>query len=224
MKKKHPPISGTAFIILTGLISVASAAPITINNSSFETGNLDGWSSSGQAAAINWNGTPPGGGTYNAFLSSVGGWGLIWQNVGTLQANTDYTLSFYGAAAYWQPSAPLLANFTAYNTNSNTGITLVQQTLTVTANGTSSDWTQYSISLPASVSGENFSSWIGTDLSIYFGTANGDPVVVDLVSLDAVVVPEPTATSYLVASLIVFLCLGVTMRRSRWIVSGSESQ
>jgi hypothetical protein len=136
MTTKNPQIRGTAFIVLTGLISVASAAPITINNSSFETGNLDGWSSSGQAAAIDWNGTPPGGGTYNAFLSYVGAWGLIWQNVGTLQANTDYTLSFYGASAYWEPSAQLLANFTAYNTNSNTGITLVEQILTVTANGT----------------------------------------------------------------------------------------
>ena len=194
--------------IVSGLSCIACAGPITINNPSFETGDLTGWFSSGQAAAIDWNGTPPGGGTYNAFLSSVGGFGLIWQAVGTLQANTDYTLSFYGAAAYFQPSAPLLANLTAYDYGSNTGTTLAQQVYTVTATGPNpgtSNWAQYSLSLPASVVSTSFPTWVGTELSIYFGTNNGDPVVVDLVSLDATAVPEPSTTLLLVLVSSIFL-------------------
>jgi hypothetical protein len=89
-----------------------------------------------------------------------------------------------------QPSAQLRANFSAFNTNLNTGTTLAQQVYNVIATGPNpgtSDWTQYSLNLPASLVSASFSSWIGTDVSIYFGTANGVPVVVDVVSLDATV-------------------------------------
>jgi hypothetical protein len=164
-------------------VTATDPSVISIVNPSFETGDLSGWSSSGQAAAINWNGPSPGG-SQCAFLSSEGGNGTMWQNVGALQANKDYTLTFYAAAAYWQESAPLLATLSAWDDSANSGTTLVSQVYTVTAD-VFSNWTEYSLSLPASVVEANFSSWIGKEMSINFGTNNGDPLVVDLVSLVA---------------------------------------
>jgi hypothetical protein len=163
---------------------------IPIVNPSFETGNLSGWLSAGQADAINWNGPSPGG-SQCAFLSYVNGWGFMWQDVGPLQANKDYTLTFYAAAAFFQESAPLLATLSAWDNSTNSGTTLVSQVYTVTSTGANgldegvSDWMQYSLTLPASVVEANFSSWIGKEMSINFGTNNGDPLVVDLVSLVA---------------------------------------
>jgi hypothetical protein len=109
----------------------------------------------------------------------------MWQNVGALQANKDYTLTFYAAAANWQASAPLLATLSAWDDSVKSGTTLVSQVYTVTATQGVSNWTKYSLSLPASVVEANFSSWVGKEMSINFGTNNGDPLVVDLVSLVA---------------------------------------
>jgi hypothetical protein len=181
--------NGSVFSIDNVIVTATEPGAIPIVNPSFETGDLSGWLSTGQAAAIDWNGPSPGG-SQCAFLSSTGGWGNLWQNVGPLQANKDYTLTFYAAAAYWQESAPLLATLSAWDNSSNSGTTLVSQVYTVTATGGASNWTQYSLSLPASVVEANFSSWIGKEMSINFGTNNGDPLVVDLVSLVASASPS----------------------------------
>ena len=184
--------SGYMSIDNVAVTATGELGAIPIVNPSFETGDLSGWLSTGQVVAINWNGPSPGG-SQCAFLSSTGGWGNLWQNVGPLQANTDYTLTFYAAAAYWQESAPLLATLSAWDNSSNSGTTLVSQVYTVTATGRASNWTQYSLSLPASVVEANFSSWIGKEMSINFGTNNGDPLVVDLVSLVASASPSYAA-------------------------------
>jgi hypothetical protein len=176
--------NGSVFSIDNVTVTATEPGAIPIVNPSFETGDLSGWLSTGQAAAIDWNGPSPGG-SQCAFLSSVGGFGFMWQNVGALQANKDYTLTFYAAAANWQESAPLLATLSAWDNSANSGTTLVSQVYTVTATQGVSNWTKYSLSLPASVVEANFSSWIGKEMSINFGTNNGDPLVVDLVSLVA---------------------------------------
>ena len=182
----------TGWMSIDNVAVTATEEPgaIPIVNPSFETGNLSGWLSTGQADAINWNGPSPGG-SQCAFLSYVNGWGFMWQNVGPLQANKDYTLAFYAAAAFFQESAPLLVTLSAWDDSANSGTTLVSQVYTVTSTGANgldegvSDWTKYSLSLPASVVEANFSSWIGKEMSINFGTDNGEPLVVDLVSLVA---------------------------------------
>jgi hypothetical protein len=172
------------------IVTATEPGAIPIVNPSFETGDLSGWLSTGQAAAIDWNGPSPGG-SKCAFLSYVNGWGFMWQDVGPLQANKDYTLTFYAAAAFFQESAPLLATLSAWDNSTNSGTTLVSQVYTVTSTGANgldegvSNWTKYSLSLPASVVEANFSSWVGKEMSINFGTNNGDPLVVDLVSLVA---------------------------------------
>jgi hypothetical protein len=175
--------NGSVFSIDNVTVTATEPGAIPIVNPSFETGDLSGWLSTGQAAAINWNGQSPGG-SQCAFLSNVGGWGTMWQNVGALQANKDYTLTFYAAAAPWLESAPLLATLSAWDDSANSGTTLVSQVYTVTAD-VFSNWTEYSLSLPASVVEANFSSWVGKEMSINFGTNNGDSLVVDLVSLVA---------------------------------------
>jgi hypothetical protein len=182
--------NGSVFSIDNVIVTATEPGAIPIVNPSFETGDLSGWLSTGQAAAIDWNGPSPGG-SKCAFLSYVNGWGFMWQDVGPLQANKDYTLTFYAAAAFFQESAPLLATLSAWDNSTNSGTTLVSQVYTVTSTGANgldegvSDWTKYSLSLPASVVEANFSSWIGKEMSINFGTNNGDPLVVDLVSLVA---------------------------------------
>ena len=181
--------SGYMSIDNVAVTATGELGAIPIVNPSFETGDLSGWLSTGQVGAINRNGPSPGG-SQCVFLGSTGGWGNLWQNVGPLQANTDYTLAFYAAAADWQESAPLLATLSAWDNSSNSGTTLVSQVYTVTATGGASNWTQYSLSLPASVVEANFSSWIGKEMSINFGTNNGDPLVVDLVSLVASASPS----------------------------------
>jgi hypothetical protein len=182
--------NGSVFSIDNVTVTATEPGAIPIVNPSFETGDLSGWLSTGQAAAIDWNGPSPGG-SQCAFLSYDPDWGFMWQDVGPLQANKDYTLTFYAAAAFFQESAPLLATLSAWDNSTNSGTTLVSQVYTVTSTGANgldegvSDWMQYSLTLPASVVEANFSSWIGKEMSINFGTNNGDPLVVDLVSLVA---------------------------------------
>ena len=182
--------NGSVFSIDNVIVTATEPGAIPIVNPSFETGDLSGWLSTGQAAAIDWNGPSPGG-SKCAFLSYVNGWGFMWQDVGPLQANKDYTLTFYAAAAFFQESAPLLATLSAWDNSTNSGTTLVSQVYTVTSTGANgldegvSNWTKYSLSLPASVVEANLSSWVGKEMSINFGTNNGDPLVVDLVSLVA---------------------------------------
>ena len=182
-------LNGASVQIDNVTVTATEPGAIPIVNPSFETGDLSGWLSTGQAAAIDWNGPSPGG-SKCAFLCSDpavndGAWGTMWQNVGALQANKDYTLTFYAAAANWQASAPLLATLSAWDDSANSGTTLVSQVYTVTATQGVSNWTKYSLSLPASVVEANLSSWVGKEMSINFGTNNGDPLVVDLVSLVA---------------------------------------
>ena len=193
----------TGWMSIDNVAVTATEEPgaIPIVNPSFETGDLSGWLSTGQAASIDWNGPSPGG-SQCAFLSYDPGWGFMWQDVGPLQANKDYTLTFYAAAAFFQESAPLLATLSAWDNSTNSGTTLVSQVYTVTSTGANgldegvSDWTKYSLSLPASVVEANFSSWIGKEMSINFGTNNGDSLVVDLVSLVASPSYASWATEY----------------------------
>ena len=187
------------------LASMANAQSITINNYNFETGDLTGWGSAGQAATINWDAWPSSSGTWVAFLSSVGGNGVLAQNgLATIQAGFDYHLTFDAAAASWQPSANLTVQLSGNGTTS-----LASQTFSLVGGGgggNAANWSSYSLDITGSSIAAN-PSWVGQSLGVGFWTTIGDPLEFDNVRLDFTpsAVPEPTSAALLALGAIGFL-------------------
>ena len=189
----------------------AKAAQITIQNYNFETGDLTGWGSGGQAAVINWDPRPAYCGNYVGFLSSVGGNGVVAQNnLATVQAGYDYNLTFVAAAASWQPTGQITVQLSGNGVNA-----FATQTFNLIGGGgggNAANWNTYSLDLSASVIAAN-PTWVGQSLGVGIWTPNGDPVEFDNVALTATAIPEPGTATMLGLGLAGFL--GACRRRVR---------
>jgi hypothetical protein len=209
MKKTNKLLAALALAI--GFSVSAKAAVITIQNYNFETGDLTGWGSGGQAAVINWDPRPAYCGNYVGFLSSVGGNGVVAQNnLATVQANYDYKLTIDGAAASWEPTGQITVQLSGNGVNG-----LATQTFNLIGGGgggNAANWNTYSLHLSASVIAAN-PTWVGQSLGVGIWTPNGVAVEFDNVALTATAIPEPGTATMLGLGLAGFL--GARRRRAR---------
>ena len=170
--------------ILVDLASLMAAMDGNkIASPSFENG-LAGWSSKGQVNAVDWSSRPLGGGDLALFLSHTpavdnDAWGEVWQTTDTLlAANTSYTLTFSASAANWVPSGEITARIYAWNGSTKT--TLGLRSFTVTSNNGVENWDAYAMTLPTA---DIHPGFIGQSIGVSFTTSDGNPILLDLVSL-----------------------------------------
>jgi hypothetical protein len=170
--------------ILVDLASLIAAMDWNkIASPSFENG-LSGWSSAGQVAAVNWSSRPPGGGDLALYLSHTPAvdddtWGEVWQTTTSLvAANTSYTLTFSATAASWVSSGEITARIYAWNGSTKT--TLALRSFTVTSNNGAENWDAYAMTLPTA---DIHPGLIGQSIGVSFTTSDGNPILLDLVSL-----------------------------------------
>lgn len=205
MKKTIQLLVALALALTIGFSVSAKAAEITIQNYNFETGDLTGWGSGGQAAVINWDPRPAYCGNWVAFLSSVGGNGVVAQNnLATLQAGYDYQLTIDAAAASWQPTGQITAQLSGNGVNN-----FATQTFNLIGGGLNNNalnWNTYSLDLSASLIALN-PTWVGQSLGVSFWTPNGDPVEFDNVTLTATAVPEPSTYALVVGGILTLLMI-----------------
>jgi hypothetical protein len=170
--------------ILVDLASLMAAMDGNkIASPSFESG-LAGWLSAGQVDAVDWSSRPPGGGDLALFLSHTpavdnDAWGEVWQTTTSLvAANTSYTLTFSASAANWVPSGEITARIYAWNGSTKT--TLALRSFTVTSNNGAENWDAYAMTLPTA---DIHPGFIGQSIGVSFTTSDGNPILLDLVSL-----------------------------------------
>jgi hypothetical protein len=170
--------------ILVDLASLMAAMDGNkIASPSFENG-LAGWSSKGQVNAVDWSSRPLGGGDLALFLSHTpavdnDAWGEVWQTTSSLVvANTSYTLTFSASAASWVPSGEITAQIYAWNGSTKT--TLGLRSFMVTSNNGVENWDAYAMTLPTA---DIHPGFIGQSIGVSFTTSDGNPILLDLVSL-----------------------------------------
>jgi hypothetical protein len=193
-----------------GILGQANAQTIVIGD--FETGSNDFGSfwKAGSFAAYDhsWGGvadqTPPlaNGGQFYAYTDAA--FGQIGKTMGTLQANTNYTLSLDYQGLYGWGDIPYV-ELTGYNGVSE--ITFAQGY----AGPASNDfWRTGSLSLSAATISSSYSAWIGQQFNVKI---SGAAIAVDNVALTATAIPEPGTATMLGLGLAGFL--GAYRRRGR---------
>ncbi|MHB9038202.1 MAG: hypothetical protein ACYC64_16220, partial [Armatimonadota bacterium] len=185
------------FVVIAMLgVAAANAAPLAIANPGFETGDLSGWTclsnngpgSDGDVASYT-NGAFPGV-TGNGSYFCWANWGHLVQTVGTVQANTVYTLTVQaGWPSYIAPSFPWNGGDIRFaaaidGVAANQAVTFLP-TFTTAEAGTfktvTVSWTSPASGIP-----------VGNQLEIQLWSY-APQVAWDNISLDATTVPEPGA-------------------------------
>jgi hypothetical protein len=193
-----------------GILGQANAQTIVIGD--FETGPNDFGSfwTAGSFTAYNhaWGGvadqTPPlaNGGQFYAY--TPGEFGQIGKTMGTLQANTNYTLSLDYQGLYGWSDRPYI-ELTGYNGVSE--ITFAQGYAGPASNDV---WRTGTLSLSAAAISANYPTWVGQEFNVKI---SGAAIAVDNVALTATAIPEPGAATMLGLGLAGFL--GACRRRGR---------
>ena len=87
-----------ALFLILGVCTLGSAHANIVNNGGFETGDLTGWTASGETGGDHVNvggrGNSPHSGSYSVNIGSTGPLGYITQDLNTI-AGATYTLSFW---------------------------------------------------------------------------------------------------------------------------------
>jgi hypothetical protein len=212
MKQTFTKVSAlSASVLLT--LSIASAqTPVTVNNFSFEqdvTGNATttaptGWTAFYDGQPNNFIGSQlttsaqylnsppiatPGDGSQFLYINDNAGTATdgIYQDVGTLLADTTYTLTVaIGSRADWSPGPNGQGTISLLNGNDQTGTLLASTTSDVVSQtGTFSDFT-ITYTTAGSVSGD-----LIVDLSVVGNPSAFSQGNFDNVRLEASAVPEP---------------------------------
>jgi hypothetical protein len=89
--KKYAVLLALAFSFL--LVQAVGAAPL-VTNGGFETGDLTGWSYSGDPNWFGFDVDTPHSGTYYAYFGEPGAMGVLSQSITTIP-NTYYNVSFW---------------------------------------------------------------------------------------------------------------------------------
>jgi hypothetical protein len=194
--------------LATGILGQANAQTIVIGD--FENGNLGAFWSAGSVSVYNhaWGGvadqTTPLANGGNFYTYTPAEFGQIGANMGTLQANTNYTLSLDYQGLYGWSDRPYI-ELTGYNGDSE--ITFAQGY----AGPASNDfWRTGSLSLSAATISNSYSAWIGQQFNVKI---SGSAIAFDNVALTATAIPEPGTATMLGLGLAGFL--GAYRRRGR---------
>jgi hypothetical protein len=193
-----------------GILGQANAQTIVIGD--FETGSNDFGSfwkaGSFEAYDHSWGGvadqTPPlaNGGNFYAYTPAA--WGQIGKTMGTLQANTNYTLSLDYQGLYGWSDRPYI-ELTGYNGVSE--ITFAQGYAGPASNDV---WRTGTLSLSAAAISANYPTWVSQQFNVKI---SGAAIAVDNVALTATAIPEPGTVTMLGLGLAGFL--GACRRRVR---------